>query len=46
MQAPNGLTMQFRKHTDAASGAVFGTVELLIGRQVCDATRLARLISA
>ena len=33
------------KHTDAASGAVFGTVELLIGRQVCDATRLARLIS-
>lgn len=46
MQAPNGLTMQFRKHTDPASGAVFGTVELLIGRQVCDATRLARLISA
>ena len=46
MQGPNGLTMQFRKHTDPASGAVFGTVELLIGRQVCDATRLARLISA
>jgi hypothetical protein len=46
MQAPNGLTMQFRKHTDPASGAVFGTVELLIGRQVCDATRLARLVSA
>jgi len=46
IQGPNGLSMQFRKHTDPASGAVFGTVELLIGRQVCDASRLARLISA
>lgn len=46
IQGPNGLAMQFRKHTDAASGAVFGTVELLIGRSVCDATRLARLVSA
>ncbi len=46
MQGPNGLTMQFRKHYDAADGIVYGTVEMLVGKQVLDAARLARLISA
>jgi len=44
MQAENGLTMQFRKHTDPANGAVYGTAEILIGAAVGDANRLARLL--
>lgn len=46
MQAENGLTMQFRKHMQAATGDVFGTVEILTGVGVCDATRLLRIRSA
>lgn len=46
MQADNGLTMQFRKHYNPATGAVYGTVEMLTGAIACDTSRLGRLASA
>ena len=46
MTGPNGLTMQFRKHTSPANGQVFGTVEMYQGAGVMDATRLVRQVSA
>jgi len=46
IQGPNGIAMQFRKHTDPATGIVWGTVENVIGAAVMDETRLIRLTSA
>ncbi len=46
IQGPNGLAMQFRKHTDPATGIVWGSVENVIGAAVMDETRLTRIKSA
>ncbi len=45
-QGDNGMTVQFRKHYNAATGAVFGTCEVLLGATMASGARMQRLISA